>query len=91
MFTIIVNDADGILFPIGVNKLVEYVEVTHLHKILITRPLPSEIRHKANVLGDVTTRSKTTSMSEQEMISALQDYDIVVPTLGVFFSANIFL
>mgnify|MGYP001174875534 FL=1 len=62
-----------------------------MYKILITRPLPSEIHQKANGLGDVTTRSKTTSMSEQEMISALQDYDIVVPTLGDVFSASIFL
>ena len=62
-----------------------------MYKILITRPLPSKIHQKANGLGDVTTRSKTTSMSEQEMISALQDYDIVVPTLGDVFSASIFL
>ena len=62
-----------------------------MYKILITRPLPSKIHQKANGLGEVTTRSKTTSMSEQEMISALQEYEIIVPTLRDYFSAEIFL
>ena len=49
-----------------------------------------EVLQKAKTLGDVTARTKKTPLNEQEMLSALQDYDIVIPTLGDLFSNSIF-
>jgi hydroxypyruvate reductase len=45
---------------------------------------------KADTLGAVTARAETTPLSEQEMLLALRDYDIVLPTLGDLFSQKIF-
>jgi len=52
--------------------------------------MPSEVLKKAKTLGDITLRFKTTPLNEQEMLSSLQDYDIVIPTLGDLFSTDIF-
>ena len=61
-----------------------------MKKILITRPLPDRVIQKAEILGDVSARTKTTPLSEKEMLLALRNYDIVLPTLGDLFSENIF-
>ena len=61
-----------------------------MNKILITRPLPVSVMQKAETLGDVSARARTTPLSEDEMLSALRDYDIVLPTLGDLFSQEIF-
>ena len=61
-----------------------------MKKILITRPLPALVIQKAETLGDVSARTKTTPLSEKEMLLALRNYDIVLPTLGDLFSENIF-
>jgi lactate dehydrogenase-like 2-hydroxyacid dehydrogenase len=61
-----------------------------LNRILITRPLPASVMQKADTLGAVTARAETTPLSEQEMLLALRDYDIVLPTLGDLFSQKIF-
>jgi len=61
-----------------------------LNKILITRPLPTSVMQKAETLGDVSARAQTMPLSEKEMLSALRDYDIVLPTLGDLFSKEIF-
>jgi len=45
---------------------------------------------KADTLGAVTARAETMPLSEQEMVSALRDYEIVLPTLGDLFSQKIF-
>ena len=45
---------------------------------------------KAETLGDVSARAQTMPLSEKEMLSALRDYDIVLPTLGDLFSKEIF-
>ena len=61
-----------------------------MNKILITRPLPVSVMQKAETLGDVSARARTTPLSEDEMLSALRDYDIVLLTLGDLFSQEIF-
>lgn len=61
-----------------------------MNKILITRPLPASVMQKAETFGDVTARNQTTPLSTDEMLSALCDYDIVLPTLGDLFSEKIF-
>ena len=45
---------------------------------------------KAETLGDVSARAQTMPLSEKEMLSALRDYDIILPTLGDLFSKEIF-
>ncbi len=52
--------------------------------------MPLAMVKKAEVLGDVTTRIQTAPLSKRELLSALQNYDIVVPTLGDVFSSSIF-
>lgn len=61
-----------------------------MNRILITRPLPESVMQKADTLGAVTARAETMPLSEQEMVSALRDYEIVLPTLGDLFSQKIF-
>jgi len=61
-----------------------------LSKIFITRPLPMSVMDEAKTLGSLTARNLTSPLSEKEMILALKDYDIVLPTLGDSFSANVF-
>ena len=61
-----------------------------LSKIFITRPLPKSVMDEAKTLGNLTARNLTSPLSEKEMILALKDYDIVLPTLGDSFSANVF-
>ena len=61
-----------------------------LSKIFITRPLPMSVMDEAKALGGLTARNLTSPLSEKEMILALKDYDIVLPTLGDSFSANVF-
>ena len=61
-----------------------------LSKIFITRPLPMSVMDEAKALGSLTARNLTSPLSEKEMILALKDYDIVLPTLGDSFSANVF-
>ncbi len=57
---------------------------------MITRPLPEILNSSAKKLGDLTVRSFTSPLSETETISALLDYDYIVPTLGDNFSKAIF-
>ena len=59
-------------------------------KILITRPMPKAVEDRARNMGDVTFRPETTPLSADEMISALADFDVLLPTLGDQFSAEIF-
>ena len=59
-------------------------------KILITRPMPKAVEDRARNMGDVIFRPETTPLSADEMISALADFDVVLPTLGDQFSAEIF-
>ena len=59
-------------------------------KILITRPMPEAVEERARIMGDITFRPETTPLSTDEMVSALTDFDVVLPTLGDQFSAEIF-
>lgn len=59
-------------------------------KLWITRPMTPAVEARAAAAFDVEIRPSTTPLSEAEMVGALQDYDVVVPTLGDLFSAEIF-
>ena len=61
-----------------------------MNKILITRPLPETVENRADTLGEITYRKQTTPMSDEEMVSSLNDFDIILPTLGDLFSEFIF-
>lgn len=57
--------------------------------ILISRPLPDPVLETARTLGDVTVRADTHPMSTGEMQAALLGYDVILPTLGDMFSAQL--
>ncbi len=59
-------------------------------KLWITRPMTPAVEARAAAEFEVEIRPVTTPLSEDEMVRALQDYDVVVPTLGDLFSAEIF-
>ncbi|MBO9433478.1 D-glycerate dehydrogenase [Ruegeria sp. R13_0] len=59
-------------------------------KLWITRPMTPAVEERATAEFDVEIRPATTPLSEDEMERALRDYDVVVPTLGDLFSAEIF-
>ena len=59
-------------------------------KILITRPMPKAVEERARKMGDITFRPGTTPLGADEMVSALNDFDVVLPTLGDQFNAEIF-
>ena len=60
-----------------------------MNKIFITRPLPPEVLKKAQTLGEVTARNLTSPLTTKEMTEALQNFDIILPTLGDLFSESI--
>ena len=60
-------------------------------RLWITRPLPDKVVEAAReVCGDVVIRSETRPLTDAELRTALSDYDIVLPTLGDAFSAQVF-
>ncbi len=59
-------------------------------KLLITRPMTSAVEARTRAEFDVEIRENTRPMSRQEMLSALANFDVVVPTLGDQFSAQVF-
>ncbi|MFP7569829.1 2-hydroxyacid dehydrogenase [Marivita sp. S2033] len=59
-------------------------------KLLITRPLPDRVIAKARGFFDTTVREKTTPLSREELVASLKDYDLVLPTLGDMYSAEVF-
>ncbi|MFP7671935.1 2-hydroxyacid dehydrogenase [Marivita sp. S0852] len=59
-------------------------------KLLITRNLPDRVVAKAREMFDLTYRDSPDVMSREEMIQSLQDYDLVLPTLGDLYSADVF-
>lgn len=58
-------------------------------KLLITRPLPDAVLAPARAAFDLTVRESTAPMSAEEMTAALAEQDIILPTLGDSFSADI--
>ncbi|MFT4960489.1 MAG: lactate dehydrogenase-like 2-hydroxyacid dehydrogenase [Paracoccaceae bacterium] len=59
-------------------------------KLLITRPMPQDVVDRAKTEFDVTSRDSNLVLTPAEMQAALGEYDIVIPTLGDQFSADIF-
>lgn len=59
-------------------------------KLLITRPLPDTVIAQARAHFDTILREKTTPMDRAELVQSLSDYDIVLPTLGDLYSADVF-
>ena len=59
-------------------------------KLLLTRPLTEPVLAAARDAFDTTVRASTRPMTGAEMEAALADYDIVIPTLGDRFQADIF-
>ncbi|NNK15595.1 MAG: D-glycerate dehydrogenase [Sulfitobacter sp.] len=59
-------------------------------RLLITRPLPDKVVEAAKARFEVTMRSENTPLSKDEMVSALDEFDAVLPTLGDAFSADVF-
>ena len=59
-------------------------------KLLITRPLPAEVTQAACDRFDVTLRKSTLPLSPDELRASLQDYDLVLPTLGDRYQADVF-
>lgn len=58
--------------------------------LLITRKLPDPVLTKAHEVFDVTVRDNTAPLSRDELIQSLRDYDVVLPTLGDAYTADIF-
>lgn len=59
-------------------------------RIFISRPLPEVVCEAARKLGEVDVRPSTDPMTQGEMISALQAYDVILPTLRDMFDASVF-
>ncbi len=59
-------------------------------KVLIARSMTAEIEARARRDFDVEIRESNTPLTVSEMTHALQTFDIVVPTLGDRFNADVF-
>lgn len=59
-------------------------------KLLITRRLPDAVLARAREVFDVTVRDNTAPLSHDELIDSLTGYDVVLPTLGDAYSADVF-
>ncbi len=59
-------------------------------KLLITRPLPDPVLAAARARFEVTARTSTLPLDASELRAALTDYDVVLPTLGDLFKAEVF-
>lgn len=59
-------------------------------RLFIARPLPDPVLAAARAAFEVTIRPSNAPLSEAEMIAALSDYDVILPTLGDRFQAGIF-
>lgn len=59
-------------------------------RLLITRPLPDLVVEAASALAEVELRTRTTPLTADELRRALTEFDLVLPTLGDLFSAQVF-
>lgn len=59
-------------------------------KLLITRPLPDPVLAAARARFEVTARASTLPLDAAELRAALSEYDVVLPTLGDLFKAEVF-
>lgn len=58
--------------------------------LLITRPLPQSVVDAAQEHFNVTVRSETAPLSEDELRTSLADFDAILPTLRDNYSAEVF-
>lgn len=58
--------------------------------LLITRKLPDPVLDKARGVFDVSVRDNTAPLNRDELIQSLSEYDVVLPTLGDAYRADIF-
>ncbi|MEL6620070.1 MAG: D-glycerate dehydrogenase [Pseudomonadota bacterium] len=59
-------------------------------RLWITRPLPAPVVEAARAVCDVVVRAGTLPLTAAELRAALTEYDLVLPTLGDVFSADVF-
>lgn len=59
-------------------------------KLLITRPLPDVVMQGARARFDVTARASTQPLSPRELRDSLTEFDLVLPTLGDRYQADVF-
>lgn len=59
-------------------------------QLLITRPQPERVVARAREHFDVTLRQSNQPLTETELVQALAEFDLVMPTLGDRFSAAVF-
>ncbi len=59
-------------------------------KLLITRPLPDPVMNAARAAFDVTARASTIPLSADELRASLRDHDLILPTLGDRYQADVF-
>ncbi|KUJ79535.1 2-hydroxyacid dehydrogenase [Ruegeria profundi] len=59
-------------------------------KVLISRPMTPAVEARARAEFNAEIRKETVPMTRDEMLRALREYDVVVPTLGDQFSAQVF-
>jgi hydroxypyruvate reductase len=59
-------------------------------ELFITRPLPDRVLERARAHFNVTLREQTTPLKKGEMRAALVLYDVILPTLGDLFTAEVF-
>lgn len=59
-------------------------------KLLITRPLPDTVMQAARARFDVTARASTLPLTPAELRDSLRDFDVVLPTLGDLYKADVF-
>ncbi|MBM3614649.1 MAG: D-glycerate dehydrogenase [Alphaproteobacteria bacterium] len=59
-------------------------------KLLITRPLPDAVMQAARARFEVTARESTLPLTAEELRASLRDFDLVLPTLGDLYAAEVF-
>lgn len=59
-------------------------------ELFITRPMPDRVLKRAKAHFNVTLREQNTPLKKGEMRAALVLYDVVIPTLGDLFTAEVF-
>jgi lactate dehydrogenase-like 2-hydroxyacid dehydrogenase len=59
-------------------------------ELYITRPMPERVLERAQAHFNVTVREQNTPLKKGEMRAALVLYDVVIPTLGDLFTAEVF-
>jgi len=59
-------------------------------RLLIARPMTAAVEARAREEFDVEIRHETVPLTQDEMLRALREFDVVVPTLGDLFSAEVF-